>query len=188
VRDGRFLVIHTATPQTRLWDLARRGDRSDAAQGQGGAAPSLGPNQTNPRAELELYDLRSDPAQTRNLAADAGHVSDVQRLRAALIAFNALTPDMSFDSTQELRDRFQPGGQSPVTAAPILRLAGGKVVMEALTPGSTIEWRFDENDRWKLYRGPVPLPKDGKLQAKSSRYGFSDSEPQLFDAKKKKKK
>jgi arylsulfatase A-like enzyme len=186
VRDGRYLLILNATPQTRLWELARRGDLYDAVQGQGGAAPSLGPNQTNPRAELELYDLRTDPAQTRNLAADAGHVSDVQRLRAALVAFNAVTPDLSFDSTRELRDRFQPGGQTPVTAAPILRLVNGKVVMEALTPGSTIEWRFDDNDRWKLYRGPVPLPKDGKLQAKSSRYGFGDSDPQLFDAKKKK--
>ncbi|MBX7248836.1 MAG: sulfatase-like hydrolase/transferase [Caulobacteraceae bacterium] len=188
VRDGRYLFILNATPKTRLWDLARRGDLYDAVQGQGGAAPSLGPNQTNPRAEIELYDLRADPAQMRNLAADAGHVSDVQRLRAALIAFNGMTPDLSFDSTSDLRDRYQPAGQTPVTAPPVLRLVGNRVVMEALTPGSTIEWRLRETDRWTLYRGPVPLPKGGKLQAKSSRYGFTDSDPQLFDARKEKRK
>ena len=187
VRDGRYLFILNEIPATRLWDLARRGDLYDAVAGQGGA-PTLGPNQTNPRAEIELYDLRADPAQVRNLAADPGHIADVQRLRAALEAFNAITPDMSYESTQMLRDRFQPAGQTPVTAAPVLRLVGGRVLMEALTPGSTIEWRHNEKDGWKLYRGPVALPRDGRLEARASRYGFIDSEPQIFDSKKTKKK
>ena len=88
--------------------------------------------------------------------------------------------------------------ETPVTGYPIrgytegfnmvgcwLRLARGAVVMEALTPGSAILWRLDDKDVWKLYRAPVPLPKNGKLQAKASRYGFRDSPPQMFDAKKK---
>ena len=184
VRDGHYLLILNSAPTTRLWDLARRGDIYDAVAGRNGA-PTLGPNQTVPRPEVELYDLRTDPAQVHNLAADAGHLADVQRLAAALAAFNAQTPDMSYDTTQNLKDRFQPGGQTPVTAGPVLRLAGGRVMMEAPTPGSTIEWRLKEGDNWTLYRAPVPLPRNGRLQAKASRYGFADSDIQMFDAKKK---
>lgn len=184
VRDGRYLYIRNEAPNARLWDLARRGDFYDAVSGQGGA-PSLGPNQTSPRAEVELYDLRTDPAQVRNLAADAGYVATVERMAAALAAFNAMTPDLSFSTTSELRDRYQPAGQTPVTAPPVIRLMRGKVLMEALTPGSAIQWRVDPTGRWTLYRGPIALPKDGKLEAKASRYGFRDSQPQPFDAKKK---
>lgn len=182
VRDGRYLFIRNEAPNARIWDLARRGDFYDAVSGQGGA-PSLGPNQTSPRAEVELYDLRTDPAQVKNLAADAGHVTTVQRLAAALAAFNAMTPDLSFSTTSELRDRYQPAGQTPVTAPPVLKLVRGRVQMEALTPGSAIQWRIDAKDRWKLYRGPIALPKGGKLEAKASRYGFRDSQPQPFAAK-----
>lgn len=184
VRDSRYLLILNEAPRTRLWDLARKGDLYDAVAGAGGQ-PTLGPNQTSPRAEVELYDLRSDPAQVRNLAADSGRIGDVQRLAAALAAFNAMTPDLSNASTNELRDRYQPAGQTPVTAPPVMRLVGGRVAMEALTPGSAIQWRINDKDVWKLYRGPVALPKNGRLQAKASRYGFRDSPPQPFDAKKK---
>jgi len=184
VRDNRYLLILNEAPRTRLWDLARRGDLYDAVAGQG-AQPSLGANQTNPRAEVELYDLRSDRGQLRNLAADSGRLPDVQRLAAALAAFNAMTPDLSTAGTNELRDRYQPAGQTPVTAPPMLKVVGGRVVMEALTPGSAIQWRLNDKDNWKLYRGPVPLPSNGKLEAKASRYGFRDSPPQPFDAKKK---
>jgi len=184
VRDSRYLLILNGAPRTRLWDLARKGDLYDAVAAAGGQ-PSLGPNQTSPRAEVELYDLRTDPAQVRNLAADSGRIADVQRLAAAIGAFNAMTPDLSNATTNELRDRYQAAGQTPVTAPPVLRVARGAVAMEALTPGSAILWRLDDKDVWKLYRAPVPLPKNGKLQAKASRYGFRDSPPQMFDAKKK---
>lgn len=187
VRDSRYLFIRNEVPTTRLWDLARRGDLYDAVAGQG-AEPTLGPNQTRPRAEVELYDLRADPAQVHNLAGDPAHLGDVQRLAAALEAFNAITPDLSYESTQMLRDRYQPAGQTPVTAPPVMRLVAGRVLIEALTPGSTIEWRRDERDGWKLYRGPVALPRNGRLEARTSRYGFGDSEPQVFDARKTRKK
>jgi len=183
VRDGRYLFIRNESPETRLFDLARRGAFYDAVAGQGGT-PSLGPNQTTPRAEVELYDIVADPHQLKNLAADAGRLSEVQRMAAALSAFRSVTPDLSTSTTQELRDRYRPAGVTPVTAPPLLRLVRGRVTMEALTPGSSIQWREDEKKPWKLYRGPVAPPKNGKLEARATRYGFIDSPVQMFDAKK----
>ena len=183
VRDGRYLFIRNESPETRLLDIARRGPFYDAIAGQGGA-PSLGSNQTNPRAEIELYDLVADPHQLKNLAADAGRLSEVQRLATALAGFRAVTPDLSTATTQELRDRYRPAGNTPVTAPPALRLVRGRVVMEALTPGSSIQWREDEEAPWKLYRGPVTPPKNGKLEVRATRYGFQDSPVQAFDTEK----
>ncbi|HYE42031.1 MAG TPA: sulfatase-like hydrolase/transferase [Caulobacteraceae bacterium] len=182
VRDGRFLFIRNESVDTRLLDLARRGAFYDAVAAQGGA-PSLGPNQTHPRAEIELYDLRADPHQLKNLAADPGRLAEIQRLAAALGAFNAMTPDLSTATTQELRDRFRPAGQTPATAPPTVREVDGQIVMERLTPGSAILWRVGEKDSWKLYRAPIGVPEGGKLEVKATRYGFRDSVVQPFQAK-----
>lgn len=184
VRDGRWLFIRNEAPATRLIDLARRGEFYAAIAGEGGAAPAL-PNQPIPRPAFELYDVRNDPAQLRNLGGDPGRLADAERLNAALNAFNQATPDLSTATTQELTDRFRPGGQTPAAAPPLLSQTGGLVRMEALTPGAAIQWRENEDAPWKLYRAPVPLPKNGKLEAKATRYGFQDSPVQTFEAKKK---
>lgn len=182
VRDGRWLFIRNEAPETRLWDLARRGAFYDAVAGQTGA-PQLGPNQTNPRAEIELYDVGADPNQLRNLAADPARLADVQRLAQALANFNAVTPDLSTASTQELRDRFRPAGQIPAAAPPVVREDDGQIIMERLTPGSSILWRVDENDAWKLYSAPIGVPEGGKIEVKATRYGFLDSVVQPFAVK-----
>ncbi len=185
VRDGRWLFIRNEAPGTRLVDLARRGEFYDLLAGKDGAAPQLA-GQSIPRPAFEIYDLRNDPAQVRNLGNDPARLADAQRLNEALNEFNAATPDLSMATTTELRDRFRPGGQTPAAAPPLVRLEGDKVVMEALTPGASIQWREDENSAWKLYRDPVVLPENGKLEAKSSRYGFQDSPVQPFARPKKK--
>ena len=149
-------------------------------------SPSLGPNQTNPRAEVELYDLRTDPAQVRNLAADSGRVADVQRLAAALAAFNAMTPDLSVATTNELRDRYQPAGQTPVTAAAGAadgRRQGGDGGPDAgfgdPVAGSTTRTAGSSTAaRW-------PCPRTASWKPRPAATASATAPPQPFDAKKK---
>lgn len=191
VRDGRFLYIHNLAFDTSILSLGRRNAallafRASARHRPGlTQPPRLTPEQDRIRSadrpEDELYDLEKDPEQMTNLAEDARHANDLDRLSTALNAFAASAPDYSTLEAHELQDLYRPGGATPTTAAPTGTVQGGRLTLDSATPAAVILWRAGAGAPWRIYTGPVPAAEG--LEAKAARYGFRDSGVTTFPAK-----
>ena len=123
----------------------------------------------SPRQEEELYDLRSDPDEVRNLADDPAHAATLGRLRADLDAWLLAYPDLGAVPEAELIERFWPGGVQPVTAAPTFEVeAGGtgarRLRLRSASHGASIGYRRNgagSVSEWDLFTEPFEvLPGD----------------------------
>ena len=132
------------------------------------------------RPAEELFDIRSDPHETRNLADDPAYGEIKDRLRDALEAWRAEYGDLGVIPERELLERWRPGGEPRPTAAPDVRLEGGRVTATCATPGASIAWTSDppgplgelgelerqtgspvpDGRRWRLYSSPIPRPSE----------------------------
>jgi hypothetical protein len=127
-----------------------------------------------PRPAEELYDLATDPHEVNNLADDPAFAGELRRLRAALAAWRERVPDGSDEPEDAMAERFWPGGEQPVTAAPSIEFAAGRVSLHSATAGASIGYRVDDGP-WKLYTGPFELPQGATVRAKAVRYGWRES-------------
>ena len=111
VTDGRFVYLRNYmphrsqgqhvntqfhTPTTQVW-------RRLFDEGKTNEAQSL--FWREPKSPEELYDLQSDPDETRNLAGSAEHRTTLERLRQAQQAYAARVRDTGFLTEAEVRAR-----------------------------------------------------------------------------------
>jgi len=148
------------------------------------------------RPPEELYDTEADPYEIRNLAGDDDYAADLERLREALDAWLDEVGDMGRVSEAEMVASWHPGGEAPVTAAPVLvpiceespgtepAPEGGSfrgplaVQLHSATQGASMTYTLQEGEgaRWLLYTGPVRLgPGETTIRAKAVRIGYTDS-------------
>src|SRR5207253_1334376 len=85
------------TPTTRVWQRLHAEGRLTPAQDAF----------WRPRSPEELYDLKTDPDEVRNLAGAAGHQADLQKLRQAQQDLAARIRDVGFLPEGELLSRSQ---------------------------------------------------------------------------------
>ncbi|MBS0295700.1 MAG: sulfatase-like hydrolase/transferase [Proteobacteria bacterium] len=186
VRDGRWLYLMNLAPTTVQASLDRAGPMTaafEAARKAGRLTAAQQRLYASERPEAELYDLKADPQAQHNLAEDAGHSGDVTRLSQVLNAFAASAPDTSTASTQDLKDSYKPGGQTPMAVQPTSLLQGGRLMLASMTPGATILWRPKDGEPWRIYTTPVVVGPAQSLQAKTVRYGFDESSVITIDLK-----
>jgi arylsulfatase A-like enzyme len=130
------------------------------------------------RPAEELYDIRSDPHETRNLADDPAYDEIKGRLRDALATWRAEYGDMGGIPERELLESWRPGGRPRPTAAPEVHVDAERVIATCATPGSSIAWTTDppgavgelnelerqtgspvpDGRRWRLYSSPIARP------------------------------
>ena len=122
----------------------------------------------------ELFDTENDPHEVVNLAGDPRHAATVSRLRVELDAWLAQDEDLGFLPEEELRRRFFPDAEQPVTVAPSLAIENGKLVATAVG-GASVEFRRDGGP-WRLYSSPFSLAGVTKISARAQRYGWELSE------------
>lgn len=110
-RDERYRYIRSYLPHAPHLQrhLRRAGHRDWAALHQRGALSGPADRHWRERPAEELYDLRGDPHEIRNLAADPTHTGVLHRLRAALDEHLLATGDRGFlpaesDEPYPLRD------------------------------------------------------------------------------------
>jgi len=181
VRDPRFKYIRNLHPeapyqlpnsfgaQMPTWQEMKRLHAAGALAG----APALWFRPGRPPEEL--YDTRADPAEVHDLSADPRHAADLLRLRAALDARLAEAKDLGLLPEAELRQRFWPDGEQPVTAAPEVVIANGEVTLRSASEGASLGYRIDAG-AWRLYTGPLAVSPGTRIEAKAVRYGWEESE------------
>ena len=135
-----------------------------------------------PRAAEELYDLRSDPWETRNLIDQEAVEGTRDRLRAALDDWLVSQQDLGALPESELRERFQPGGVAPITQPPVVDFtaADGGWVAALRHPDPHISMGIrrsggPESGSWHLYTEPVVVGEGETITAFAVRYGWLES-------------
>ncbi|MFK8048147.1 MAG: sulfatase [Halioglobus sp.] len=179
VRDQRFKYIRSWQPDQiegheLLYrdniDMVRemremyRAGRLNAAQSRWFEAPG----------EERLFDLEKDPFELNNVVDDPQYQPELARLRGVLINRLAYIGDWSEDPEAKMVERFAPGGERRVTAQPNIHLRAGGLRIDTPDEGASIAYRIGEGP-WRLYSGPVPLPRGQSFEAKAVRYGWEES-------------
>ncbi|MDE2644722.1 MAG: sulfatase-like hydrolase/transferase [Bacteroidota bacterium] len=152
----------------------------------------------------EFYDTSVDPHEVNNLAYDPAYSDELSRLQTALDDWIVEVGDMGFKSELDMVESMWPGGEQPVTSAPVIlpqatartaiSTSGGldhtqsggtfdnpvDVTMYSGTQGASITYTVlddsgNEGD-WLLFSSPLRLQESVVLRAKAIRYGYKESE------------
>jgi N-sulfoglucosamine sulfohydrolase len=199
-RDARFLYIRNFSPelpyaghiiyrnQSAIMQEWLRMQAESAVHG-----PAALWMRTSRPAE-ELFDVRRDPHQVENLAADPAHRATLEKMRAAVVEWMTRVGDQGLINEAEMIQRMWPGGVQPATAQPYIvprrsadvperrttmTVAGPmEVVIVVPTQGASIAYTTEDgaNPRWRLYTGPIRVTPAMTLRAKAIRYGYKESE------------
>ncbi len=149
------------------------------------------------RPPEELYDVKADPYQLKNLVNDPALKTVLADLRKRHKVWTLETGDLGHMNEPEMIEQMWPGGKQPVTDIPYFIVnspedrasknyrAGGTfsapmtLSFYCPTHGASVVYTFDDDKtpRWLLYNGPILL-KPGKynIRVKAIRYGYKESE------------
>jgi hypothetical protein len=146
------------------------------------------------RPPEELYDVRRDPHQIENIAAEPAHRATLERMRAVVLEWMTRVGDQGLINEPEMIQRMWPGGVQPVTAQPYILprqetdaparrdsiAVNGPMEVDIYVPtqGASIGYTTEEgpNARWRLYTGAIRVTAGMTLRAKAIRYGYKESE------------
>ena len=125
---------------------------------QGNSAGTLSKEQrlyfAAPRPLEELYDTVRDPQEVVNLADEPKHAQTLLRLRDAMDAWIIRVGDKSSEDEGRMIEAMWPGGQQPVTQAPVIDMWDKQVLITSATPGASIAYRIeDQGFAAKLFGG-----------------------------------
>ena len=201
-RDRRFKYIRHYRPELPylLWILYRNRHPIVQELWRLHAAGELDAVQSllfRPRPPEEFYDTEQDPHEVRNLAGDPGFAADLERLRAALDAWQDEAGDLGREMSEaEMVRRWYPDGRQPETAAPVLIPICGEnpglepvageaaftapvlLQLHSATQGASIAYTLETGDRprWLLYTVPLRLsPGATTVRARAVRIGYRES-------------
>lgn len=146
------------------------------------------------RPSEELYDVRRDPHQIENIAAEPAHRATLEKMRAAVSEWMTRVGDQGLINEPEMIQRMWPGGVQPATAQPYIVprqsaetpsrrdtiSVSGPMEVDVYVPtqGASIGYTTEEgpSPRWRLYTGPIKVAAPMTLRAKAIRYGYKESE------------
>jgi arylsulfatase A-like enzyme len=126
-----------------------------------------------PGAE-QLFDLRADPYELSNLAADPEMSPVLGAMRGELDRWLAEVGDTSEEPEAMMAERFWPGGEQPVTREPSGSVSAGFLTLESVDVGASLGYRINSG-AWQLYSGPVTVAPGDRITAKAVRYGWAES-------------
>ncbi|MDA8763535.1 sulfatase [Flavobacteriaceae bacterium] len=127
----------------------------------------------------ELYDLKNDPYEVKNLANDPDHRKRLSKMRKALTQWQWETGDKGFIPERDLIGMFWPDMIQPQTASVSFSpLKNNKIKLASATEGSSIGYQIGEaigSNHWQLYHQPITLKRNEKIVARAIKIGFKAS-------------
>jgi N-sulfoglucosamine sulfohydrolase len=131
----------------------------------------------------ELFDTANDPHEIHNLADDPHHSDRLKNMRKALLNHMKETGDVGLIPEPQFDEMKRPGGVWQQAQTPALELRDGMAKVRCGTPGASLAYRLEPDDRpgWRLYTQPIRLPTGQKLLVKAHRLGFLDSQLAMMD-------
>jgi hypothetical protein len=129
----------------------------------------------------ELYDVKADPWQLKNLADDPAYAAELKRMRDVYANWQREVQDLGEINEKELIARWWGNASAPpVTADPVFHRKGKRLEISCSTPGASIGYRLVDggpvnNTRWEVYRGPIHVPEGQQLEAIAHRTGYKTS-------------
>jgi len=183
VRDKRYKYVRNYRPDLPYIGFIPYRDRAEMMQAilELNDSDELGPDQWQFWAEKkpleELYDTQNDPNEINNLASDPAYFEKLAELRQAHISFMEENGDLGMiPETDLIRILWPPNGEQPITAAPKINISEDSLQLTSNTEGASIAYRFSEDERWKLYVEPIPLPDKEQVEVVAIRIGWKESE------------
>ena len=149
------------------------------------------------RPPEELYDVKADPYQIKNIINDPKYRNILTDLRERHEKWTLETGDMGHLNEPEMIEHMWPGGKQPVTDMPYFivnssedrasknyRTGGTYSSPMTLgfycpTHGASVVYTLEEksNPHWLLYAGPLHLkPGAYTIRVKAVRYGYKESD------------
>jgi N-sulfoglucosamine sulfohydrolase len=149
------------------------------------------------RPPEELYDVKKDPYQIKNLVSDPSLKLVLADLRKRHKVWTLETGDMGHMNESEMVEQMWPGGKQPVTDIPYFIINskedrasknyrnGGTfsypmtLSFYCSTHGASLVYTFEDKAKpiWLLYSGPLHLkPGTVNIRVKAVRYGYKESE------------
>jgi hypothetical protein len=149
------------------------------------------------RPPEELYDTETDPFEIRNLANDPAHAATLARLRTEMNSWRRDVGDQGDLPEDEMVEKMWPGGEQPVTAAPLgmpisaahcaqRSVQDGETLpapvllqLHSATQGASIGYTLDDGDdpSWQLYHEPLRFEAGAHtIRTKAIRIGYRESD------------
>lgn len=125
----------------------------------------------------ELYDIKADPWQLKNLTGEPQMATHLKRLRQQMDNWLTQTNDLGAVAEKELIRRWWNGQSSPpITANPSLQQQGSVIAINCETDGASIGYkRVGKDSAWQVYQKPVTLSPGDSIVAMAMRIGYEKS-------------
>lgn len=184
VHDGRFQYLRNYYPDLPYYmDLAYRRQQASMRDilrwRDAGKLDSVQMRWFLPKGRTEeLYDVKADPWQLKNLADDPAYAAELKRMRDVYANWQREVPDLGEVSEKELIARWWGNASAPpVTADPSIQRKGKRLVISCSTPGASIGYRLVDggpvaNSRWEVYTGPIHVAEGQRVEAIAHRTGY----------------
>lgn len=127
----------------------------------------------------ELYDLKNDPYEVKNLAVDPEYREKLMEMRNALASWQLEVKDLGFVPERKLVELMWPGLIQPETKKVRFETNNSSLSLFSESEGASIGYHIEGKDTpgsWNLYFEPIPIVKGQKIKARAIRIGYKASE------------
>jgi len=131
----------------------------------------------------ELYDVKSDPFQLKNLADNPKYADVLKKMAKKLTKWQKQIADKGFVPEGEMLRDMWPDLDQPQSLKPEGRIRKGAVSLACSTKGASIAYQITESGQsrsdwkyWQVYDKPVLLKQGEIMHAVAIRIGYKQSE------------